>query len=217
MAWSVYQFYVVDETGVVLPGATITVRDTLNAIVVIASDDTGTPMANPFQADEAGLARFFAQSGVYRVEASYGGASWIYDDVPIGSARGADIGDGDHQIRLNEDNDDRFCLRTQPPVVLSVAGPVTALGTWAGRVVRAEAAVDITIPDDFAAGFAFDLHSAPGGTVTLLLDGADVFEPSFGSGAGVTVLAIDAFGWASVFKPAAGIVSVVGQITDATP
>lgn len=217
MAWSVYQFYVVDETGVVLPGATVTVRDTLNVLAMIASDGAGTPMANPFAADEAGLARFYVQSGRYNIEATIGGATFEFPNVPIGSARGADIGTEDERVSTNALGDLRWIKRIQAPVVLDVAGPAIAQPGWAGRVVRVEAAVEITVPEDAEDGLAFDVHSAPGATVTFALDGADVFEPSFGSGAGVTLLAVDVYGWASVFKPGAGIVSIVGQITDATP
>ena len=217
MVWSVYQFYVVDETGVVLPGATVTVRDTLNVLAMIASDDAGTPMANPFAADETGLARFYAQSGRYNIEAAIGGSTFEFPNVPIGSARGADIGTEDEQVSTNARGDLRWVNRTQAPIVLDVAGPAIAQPEWSGRVIRVEAEVEITVAEDAEDGLTFDVHSAPGGVVTFALDGADVFEPSFGSGAGVTLLAVDAFGWASVFKPAAGIVSIVGQITDATP
>ena len=93
MAWSAYQFYVLDNEGNVIPNATVTVTlSATGAAASLASNVSGTAKANPFTADSSGLAFFYAAGGRYNIVATDGTTTAAFTDVLIGSAQGTDTG-----------------------------------------------------------------------------------------------------------------------------
>jgi hypothetical protein len=88
-----WQRTIVDESGNVLAGATITVRrDVAGApLAVLYSDRAGaTPLGNPFSSDADGMAAFHAANGVYRIEATYGSSTQTWRYVGVSTASEAD-------------------------------------------------------------------------------------------------------------------------------
>ena len=122
----------------------------------------------------------------------------------------------EHVHRVSQSiDDDHLKIRTEVP--LTITGNTTAPATWASRDVRATAAAVVKVPVDAPVGFTFNLQRGTEAVVGLELDGADVFQPSFGSGTGVTRVNItNQNGWVSVIKMADGIIAVVGQCEDGT-
>ena len=107
-------------------------------------------------------------------------------------------------------------IRTEVPIV--VAANSNAATNWADRDIRATAGSLCKIPQSFPVGFTFNMQRATDAVAGLVLDGDDVFEPSFGSGDGVTQINITARnGWISVKKMADKKIAVVGQCVDGTP
>lgn len=70
-----WQATVQDHTGAIMALAEVTVRNSNagGSLATLYSDEAGTPMANPFDADANGLAQFWAETGTYYIEGSLGG------------------------------------------------------------------------------------------------------------------------------------------------
>lgn len=93
MTWNIWQQQFIELNGSPLPSAQVTVRNMSdNSIAVLASDTSGTPKGNPFNADGAGYAAFYAEAGLYSIEASSGSTSFAFTNVAIGEAAGRDVG-----------------------------------------------------------------------------------------------------------------------------
>jgi hypothetical protein len=91
-----YQFHVVDQYGNVKAGAYVKVTDPdTGEYVSIYSDNSSTPLANPFAADADGYAAFWVPFGTYDVLAYTTGYSRLWTDVTIGGDKGdkGDTGD----------------------------------------------------------------------------------------------------------------------------
>lgn len=104
MTLSIFQRTIVNASGDVQPGASVSVRDELtNNLVQIFSDRAGTvAKLNPFTADANGFATFFVSPGEYKVTAttSSGSVTWNYvavdgtlrtDLAATGSGKGAEM------------------------------------------------------------------------------------------------------------------------------
>lgn len=80
---AVWQRTIVDETGLVVPGAEIEVRHAEGgALAQLYQDREGTqPLSNPVTADMSGFVRFFIKGGAYDITATGSGASrtWRFD------------------------------------------------------------------------------------------------------------------------------------------
>jgi hypothetical protein len=73
MALVEHRVIVVDGSGDVVPNGAVEVRDPLdNSLLVLASDASGTSLANPFNADADGIGVFFAPPGDYEITAGAG-------------------------------------------------------------------------------------------------------------------------------------------------
>lgn len=99
MTYTAQQITVTDENGSPVEGATIDVfvAGTSNR-ATIYSDSTGTLLDNPFLSDSRGVARFYAAAGLYRIVVTHDGDSTEMPDVPVGSAQGYDVGQGDDEL-----------------------------------------------------------------------------------------------------------------------
>lgn len=96
MALSVFQRTIVTETGAVIGGASVEVRegDSAGPLATLYADRDGTTtLSNPATADAEGLIRFYAPGGRYYILASGGGASIAWEDVPLGTAQYHDVQD----------------------------------------------------------------------------------------------------------------------------
>lgn len=80
---AVWQRTIVDETGLVVPGAEIEVRHAESgALAQLYQDREGTQtLSNPVAADMSGFVRFFIEGGAYDITATGSGASrtWRFD------------------------------------------------------------------------------------------------------------------------------------------
>lgn len=80
---AVWQRTIVDETGLVVPGAEVEVRHAEGgALAQLYQDRAGTqPLSNPVTADMSGFVRFFIEGGAYDITATGSGASrtWRFD------------------------------------------------------------------------------------------------------------------------------------------
>src|SRR5690625_306563 len=85
---AVWQRTIVDEEGNVVPGAEVEVRrEDTGQLAEIFSDREGvTPLPNPFSSFSNGFARFYVESGAYRVVATGAGATNTWRFVPLGTA-----------------------------------------------------------------------------------------------------------------------------------
>lgn len=86
MAGSVWQRTVVDEAGNVMPGASVEVRDQVTSTLVqLYSDyDLATPIGNPTTADADGFVRFYAATGRYRIQATSGAVTRVWENEILG-------------------------------------------------------------------------------------------------------------------------------------
>lgn len=80
---AVWQRTIVDETGLVVPGAEVEVRHAEGgALAQLYQDREGAqPLSNPVTADLSGFVRFFIEGGAYDITATGSGASrtWRFD------------------------------------------------------------------------------------------------------------------------------------------
>lgn len=85
----VWQRSIVDDSGNVLPEAqveVVNVNDPENPVAAVLYEDIDgeVELSNPFQADSDGFARFYADSGVYRITATKGAFTRTWEDVELG-------------------------------------------------------------------------------------------------------------------------------------
>jgi hypothetical protein len=101
MALARWEASIVDAAGNVLPGALIEVRyESSGLLAALFSNRAGTiGLGNPFNADGAGLAAFFAAGGAYRVTATSGAISFTRRYVTVGTAQELDFVPGDAATR----------------------------------------------------------------------------------------------------------------------
>lgn len=97
MALAVWQSTIVNRSGDVQPNAQVEVRlESSGALAAIYADrDGNTPLANPFNADENGFARFYAAGGAYKITASLGAFSQTFRHVAIGLLGEQDVATDD--------------------------------------------------------------------------------------------------------------------------
>lgn len=83
---NVWQRSVVDEAGNVMPLASVEVRDQVTSgLVQLYSDYAGaSAIGNPIAADADGFVRFYADTGRYRIEATSGVVSRVWEDELLG-------------------------------------------------------------------------------------------------------------------------------------
>jgi hypothetical protein len=94
MTLGIFQRTVTDDAGDVQAAASVEVRvqDT-NALASIYSDRAGSvPLANPFTTGSDGLVKFFAEGNAYKITATKGAFSVVWEYVAIGTAQELDIG-----------------------------------------------------------------------------------------------------------------------------
>lgn len=87
-----WQATIVDNDGVILPGASVEVRlESSGALATLFSDRDGSAsLANPFTVGSDGLARFFVTGGAYRITATSGSFSQSWRYVGVGRASETD-------------------------------------------------------------------------------------------------------------------------------
>lgn len=91
MALSPWQKFITDKHGNVLNGASVKVLDSAGADATIFSDRAGlTSKANPFTTASNGKAEFYAAGGTYKVSATSGGQSVVFENQQLGTARELD-------------------------------------------------------------------------------------------------------------------------------
>lgn len=86
MALNVWQRSVVNEAGNVMPLASVEVRDqvTSNLVQLYSDYDGASPIGNPTAADADGFVRFYADTGRYRITATSGAVSRVWEDEVLG-------------------------------------------------------------------------------------------------------------------------------------
>jgi hypothetical protein len=89
-----FQRTVVDGAGNILSGASVEVREQVsNNLAAIYSTRTGTAEANPFTTGSDGIAAFYAAGGPYKITATSGANTIIWEYVGIGTAQELDVED----------------------------------------------------------------------------------------------------------------------------
>jgi hypothetical protein len=83
----VYQAFILSQTGAPQEGAVVEVRDAADELAVIYDEiEGGAQKDNPFQIGANGLAKFYTESGIYSIQATFGLLSTTFDNVRIGAA-----------------------------------------------------------------------------------------------------------------------------------
>ena len=98
MTLSVWQRTIVTDTGDIISGADVEVRegDASGPLADLFADPDGnTALSNPVTSDAEGFVQFYLAGGTYYIEASGAGASLAWENVPIGTTQSRDVeGDG---------------------------------------------------------------------------------------------------------------------------
>jgi hypothetical protein len=83
----VFQATIVDDAGNVVPECIIEVRDETSGDLVQLYDafDAGSLLGNPVDADSDGFIRFYAESALYRIDATSGAFSRTWRHVVLGT------------------------------------------------------------------------------------------------------------------------------------
>jgi len=86
-----WQATITDEAGNAMPGATVTVRnETTGLLATLYADKAGgTPLGNPFPADDNGAAAFYVAAGFYKVTATMGTLIAEAQDANLGGMNAA--------------------------------------------------------------------------------------------------------------------------------
>lgn len=106
MALSAWQATIVNESGDVIPSASIEViNEATGLTATIYANAGGGSLGNPFSAGSNGFARFYADAGSYTITARDAGSGFSeeWNNVRLGNAQGYDVGSGTGQIPRNED------------------------------------------------------------------------------------------------------------------
>lgn len=104
MALSAWQATIVNESGDVIPSASIEVIDKGTGLAAtIYSTVGGASLGNPFPANSGGFGRFYAEAGTYNITASDSGSGFseTWNDVRLGDAQEKDIGTLADQVPTN--------------------------------------------------------------------------------------------------------------------
>ena len=80
------------DAGIVIPNAEVEVfiGDSVSKPTLYADREGNTPLTNPFNAEDNGFFEFYVEGGRYRVEMGAEGATFVLDDVLVGTAQGLD-------------------------------------------------------------------------------------------------------------------------------
>lgn len=163
MTYGVWQQFVQNDLGAIIPSATIEVRDeSTGALAVIYSTNTGTALANPFTAGIDGLARFYAAEGSYKITATSGTDTATLRHQPVGMAQYEDIGTGDGQVPLAEDVIPRITTEATTSRTLSAADACTHIRFTSGSATTVVLDAGVFAVRDFVR-----LFREGAGTVTL--------------------------------------------------
>ena len=166
MARSIWQRFIVNANGDVMPGALITVthQGSGAAATLYNTDTGGSSIGNITNADITGKATFFADAGVYRIVASSGAFTAEFTHVQLGNLQSVDDAPSDGKQYARKDGDweevEDYTLPTASGSVLGgikVGGGLsidgggvlssTAGATVSNRVIVAEGTdFDITLP-----------------------------------------------------------------------
>ena len=167
MAYGVWQQFVQNDLGVVIPSATIEVRDeATGALATIYSGPNGGALANPFTAGIDGLARFYAAEGSYKITATSGTNTATLRHQPVGMAQYEDVGTGDGKLPLAESVIFRVNTTTNTAYTLAAADARTHIRMDNGAT-NATIALD---PGVFAERDEVRFTRLGSGTVTLVVD-----------------------------------------------
>ncbi len=86
MNYFVWQRTCVDESGNVLPSASVTVTDVISgSLATLYSDEGSTGAGNPISADSNGFVQFFVKAGIYTIVATSGANTRTWTKEAIGS------------------------------------------------------------------------------------------------------------------------------------
>lgn len=163
MAYGVWQQFIQTDLGVVIPSATVEVRDeNTGSLAVIYSGPAGGALANPFTASVTGLARFYAAEGSYKITATSGTDSGILRHQPVGMAQYEDIGTDDGQVPLAEDVIPRINTEATTSRTLVAADAMTHIRFTSGSATTV--VLDVGV---FAERDMVRLFRDGSGTVTL--------------------------------------------------
>lgn len=105
MALHVWQQTIVDTFGNIIPEAFVEVKIVgTGALAALYSDKDGTlPLVNPMTADTEGFARFYTDSGMYRIRAYAGSTERIWEDFDISlSSTAEEIGEVTNDLTVPE-------------------------------------------------------------------------------------------------------------------
>lgn len=160
MTFTAWQRFITDDSGTVLPGATIEVRnEATGALAVIYSSASGAAQANPFTADTAGFARFFAAGGRYQITATSGSFSASFRFVAIGSAQQYDVDpNSPNGLLTREQGDVRYGAGVQ---IFEINGPVTLDDTHFGKTALITDDAVITLPEWSAVDDGYSVEFLP--------------------------------------------------------
>lgn len=163
MAYSIWQQFIVNNAGDVLPSASVEVRDeTTGALAVLYSTRTGTSLGNPFTAGIDGLATFYVAGGRYKITATSGTDTAQYRNQALGTSQICDTGTADGNVPLAEDVIFRITTEATTTRTLSTADIAQHIRCTSGS------ATTITVPASvFAVNDEVRIFRDGAGTVTL--------------------------------------------------
>jgi hypothetical protein len=99
MAKTAWQAYIEGADGLPVASPSVEVRvEATGSLATIYSSAAGAALANPFTAGSDGLARFYADAGVYKITATKDSYTSTFRYVSIGEAAGYDVGTGDDNL-----------------------------------------------------------------------------------------------------------------------
>lgn len=163
MTYGVWQQFVQNDLGAIIPSATIEVRDEdTGALAVIYSGRTGGALANPFTAGIDGLARFYAADGSYKITATSGTDTATLRHQPVGMAQYEDIGTDDDQVPLAQDVIPRISTEATTSRALAAADAMTHIRFTSGSATTVTLGAGV-----FAVRDIVRLFRDGAGTVTL--------------------------------------------------
>lgn len=132
---NVWQRSVVDEAGNVMPLASVEVRDQVTSgLIQLYSDyDGASAIGNPIAADADGFVRFYVAAGRYRIEATSGALTRVWENELVG----VELEIGDSRSTITNDSSTDYTSEFQS--LLSAAaglGPVHVYKTQASGYIK---------------------------------------------------------------------------------